>query len=238
MTDKTKDDIVKGEEEALAPPTPEISAGSEQAGSEKVGFDAEAFESRFFEKLDEVLDKKVDARVKSIKDRRLNKLAKAEEILAAVEAAGGDPEKIRGKLETDALLNRLEALEAAISSAGGSAPAGGARVSQEEFDKKTAEILEEAGIPLNDPEVIELAKDPVSDEDDWYRRLAIHIAKKAKQGGITISAKVGEQGKAITPIEGDELLSEIMELQKHPVANAKLIAEKMKQAREAGLLPK
>jgi hypothetical protein len=227
MTDKTKDDIVKGEEEALAPPTPEISAGSEQAGSEKVGFDAEAFESRFFEKLDEVLDKKVDARVKSIKDRRLNKLAKAEEILAAVEAAGGDPEKIRGKLETDSLLNRLEALEAAISGAGGSAPAGGARVSQEEFDKKTAEILEEAGIPVDDEEVKELAKTKVANEGEWYRKLTALAVKRAKQGGITSSATVGKTGKtASTDKTYDELAAELAELKKKGSSRENMIRQR------------
>lgn len=235
MTDITKDDVVKGEEEALVPPTPTISAGSEQAGSKETGFDAEAFETRFFEKLDEVLDQKVDARVKSIKDRRLNKLAKADEILAAVEAAGGDPEKIRGRLETDSLLNRLEAIEAAIGSAGGSATAGGNRVSKKEFDNKTAEILEEAGIPLDDPEVIELAKMPVANEGDWYRKLTMLGVKRAKQGGITSSAAVGKTGKTTAPASGEELLSQIAELQVNPVQNAKKIAELMKQARDLGL---
>jgi hypothetical protein len=238
MTEKKQDDIVSGEEEAKVPPTPTISAGSEQAGSKESGFDAEAFEKKFFERFDDILDSKVDARVKSIKDRRFNMLSKAEEILAAVEAAGGDPEKIRGKLETDELLNRIDQLEERLSGVGGSTATGDAQVlGQKEFEARTAKILEEAGIPLDDPEVLELKEMPVANEGEWYRKLTTLGIKRAKQGGVTSSAVVGDKGKVSAPVEGDELLAQIMELQKHPVANEKLIKEKMAQAREAGLLP-
>jgi len=238
MTEQTTDDIVQGEGEALVPPTPTISAGSEQAGSEETGFDVEAFEERFFSKLDEVLDDKVDARVKSIKDRRLNKLAKIDEILAAVEASGGDPEKIRGKLETDEVLNRLEALEGAMRGAGGTASVDGAQMSgakQKEFEARTAEILEEAGIPLDDPEVLELKKSPVASEGDWYRKITKLGVQRAKQAGITPSAAVGDKGRPSISKSDQELLDEIEELQASPFENEALIVEKLAEARGRGL---
>jgi len=234
MTEKTKDDIAPVEGEELAVPTPTISAGSDQAGSEESRFDAEAFEKRFFEKLVPTLDELVDKRVKSIKDRRLNKLAKIDEILEAVEASGGDPNKIRDSLEKEEILSRMERLEQFIGGAGGSAASGKTQVSQAEFDKRTADILEEAGIPLDDPEVVELSKSPVANEAEWYRKLTRLGVKRAKQGGIGGAAVVGSSGKAPSKMSSDEIFSEIERLQVNPVANAARIKELMDQAKESG----
>ena len=228
MTEQTKDVPTQVTEETLAPPTPVISPASEQASSAETGFDAVAFEERITAKLDEFTESLpglVDARFKSTTDKPHQDVRKIAEYLKKF---GGDVEVAAREMAIDRLLEGRET-EARVP---GRTPA---RSTQADFAARTEEILEEAGIPLDDPEVLEMQKSPVANEGDWYRKLTKLGIKRAKQGGVTASATIGSAGKASAPIEGDALLAEITELQRHPVANQKAIAEKMKQAREAGL---
>ncbi len=238
MPDEVKDDIQEGEEESQELPIPDISAGSTEAGSAQPGFDAAAFEDSFFERLDTVLDDKVDARVKSIKDRRLNVLAKADEILAAVEAAGGDPEKIRGKLESDALLNRIEALESS-GGAGGTAPAEDTQ--KQKLQNETAELLREAkaehGIDISDAELKELAESKdFRSPLEWRNAVSSLIVKTAKQGNIGAGASAGASGAAALPADDQEILDEIEQLQGESfVRHATKIGELTAEAEKRGL---
>ena len=238
MTEEALVEEVTGEEEALELPTPTISAGSEPAGSVETGFDAETFEQKLAQIEDQLskLPDLIDARVKSTKDKRFSKLEKWEEMIVA---AGGDPEKIRPTVERDELLNRIDSLEKRLSGDPGRSSATGTQVSEEEVKAATAKILSEAGIVPTEEVVAEikaLSAEPVFKVDDWYAKVAGYATKKIKQGGVTASAAVGKPGKPASPQSGDELLAEIEQLQKHPVKNRQLIAQKMKEARDQGLL--
>ena len=241
MPDDNTDVQTTDEGDTQAPPTPDISAGSADASSDTIGFDAAAFETKMFERLDkleESLPDLVDARFKSDKDKRFVKLAKADEILAAVEAAGGDPEKIRGKLESDALLNRIEALESS-GGAGGTAPAEDAQ--KQKLQDETAELLREAkaehGIDISDAELKELAESKdFRSPLEWRNAVSSLIVKTAKQGNIGAGASAGSSGAAATPSDDDELLENMETLMKHPVANKDAIAKLKIEAVKRGLL--
>ncbi len=244
MPEDVKDDIQEGEGEPKGPPTPDISAGSTEAGSEQPGFDADAFETRIFDSIDSIkesLPDLIDAGIKSTKDKRWNKLTKADEILAAVEASGGDPDKIRGKLESDALLNRLDAMEERLSSggAGGTAPAEDAQALQLRTD--AAELLTKAraehGVEITDEEINELMGTQARwTAPEWLSALSSSVIKKAKQGNIGDGASAGSSGTAVTPTDDDELLENMETLMKHPVANKDAIAKLKIEAVKRGLL--
>ena len=53
-----------------------------------------------------------------------------------------------------------------------------------------------------------------------------------------MGAVVGSGGKTVAPTDDEGLLDRIVELQKHPVANATKIKELMAEARKRELLPK
>ncbi len=240
MPDEVKDDVQEGEEESQALPIPDISAGSTEAGSAQPGFDADAFEEKFFDRLDGILDDKVDRRFKSDKDRRFNTLSKAEEILAAVEVAGGDPEKIRGSLERDALLNRLDAMEEKLSSSGAGGTATIEDAQKQKLNDEIAELLTDAkaehGVEVSNAELQELV-----DSKDFRSALEYRnavsgvIIKKAKQGNIGSGASAGASGSAVTPTGDDELLEQMETLMKHPVANAAEISKLKAEAKKRGL---
>ena len=211
MPDEVKDDVQEGEEEVQELPTPEISAGSTEAGSAQPGFDAGAFEEKFFSKLDEVLDDKVDRRVKSMKDKRFNTLAKADEILAAVELAGGDPEKIRGRLEGDALLNRLDALEERLSSGEAGGTVNAADI-QSQMQNHLNKIETDTGVTFTREELGEFANNSQSlgNTDKWLGELTVHAIKKAKSGNVTPAAVIGSPGAPAASSNEEETLTKEM----------------------------
>jgi hypothetical protein len=193
MTEDTKDVSVAGEEEVTAPPTPEISAGSPPVSSEQPGVDVDALADKILERLEPSVDNKIDARFKSGKDTRFSKV---DEIYEWVKASGGDPEQIRGALEQSSLRNEIENLKAQISSgASGKAPAGN-------FQADIADILNEAGIEPDDPEVAEWGSKTYTSESEALKSLTRLGVKRAKQGNVTAAAAVSPSGGA-APIEDD-----------------------------------
>lgn len=214
MTEEVKDAVQEGVEEPVAPPVPDVSAGSTEAGSAQPSLDADVIVERLFEKLDPVLDNKVDARFKSGKDVRFSKV---DEIYEWVKASGGDPEKIRGALAETELRNRIDILEAERGSAGAvGAATGGA------LQDKTAEFLlkkqDELGITLSNEELQELVDSRRWPSDqgemaaEWYGELSTQLVKKAKQGGVTAAATVSRPGTTAAPIEGGDYHSLAAEL--------------------------
>lgn len=178
----------EGDEPVL--PVPEVSPGPADVSSEAPGIDVEAFADKVLERIDSVLDDKVDARVKSIKDRRMAKLAKADEILEFVELAGGDKEKIRDALNQSELLGRLDAIEERLGSgsAGGSAPA-------RDIQKEAAEILTEADISYDDPSIAEWAAKSFASETQAITALRSVVTKRHKNLNIGPAATVGAAGR-------------------------------------------
>ena len=193
----TKEEVgrqAEGEQEPAAPPTPAIASGdSAVAGSAEPSFDADALADKMLEKLVPVLDNKIDARFKSAKDKRL---AKVEEILSAVQEAGGDPEKVRGRLEQRELYERLDALEASIRSGGAVGAA-----TEPDIQSDTAKILQDADISFDDPDVAKWAGKSFTSETQALTALKALVTKRAKQGNVTSAATVGAAGKPAP--EGD-----------------------------------
>ena len=204
MTEEEVGRQAEGEAEPQELPTPTISANSPVAGSAELGFDADALADKMLEKLVPVLDNKIDARFKSAKDKRL---AKVEEILSAVQEAGGDPEKVRGRLEQRELYDRLDALEASIRSGGavGTAP-------EPDIQSDTAEILQNAGISFDDPTVTEWASKSFASESQALADLRARVTKRAKQGNVTSAATVGSSGAPAS--DTDEVEAVAAELEK------------------------
>ena len=206
MPEELKDAQTEGEEEVQEVPTPELSAGSATAGSEEPRFDEDALVQKLVEKLVPQVDEAVDRRFKSGKDVRFNKV---DEIYEWVKAAGGDPSKIKGALEQSDTLSRIEKLEAAINQGG----AGGAAPADDELEQRTAEILEEAGIPFDDPVIAELAKKHYASKESWYHTVNKEVAKRAKQGNVTSATTVGVPGKpAAAGAEEEALLNELNDM--------------------------
>jgi hypothetical protein len=195
MTEEVQDAQPTGEAEAQELPTPEISAGSTDAGSAQPGLDVETLADKILERLEPVVDDKVDARFKSGKDTRFSKV---EEIAAWVKESGGDFEKVRGALTESQLLNRIDALEAQISGgAVGTAPAGN-------FQADIDGILKEAGFDPHSPEAMairtEWSKSQYPSETDALKGLTRHTVKAVKQGNVTAAAAVSPSGSP-APIE-------------------------------------
>lgn len=227
MTEEILDVQPKGEGDAQEAPLPTISSSSADASSEAPQFDAEALASNVIEKLIPTLDEIVDKRFKSAKDKRF---AKVEEILSAVKEAGGDPEKVRGRLEQADLYDRLDKIEAGIRSGGdvGASP-------EPDIQGDTAEILQKAGISFDDPDVAEWAGKSFTSEPQAITALKALVTKRAKQeSGVSQATAVGA-GSQPAPAgdTDDELLEKIEKLLKHPLQNiderTELIAEAKKR---------
>jgi len=211
MTEETMDAQLEGAEELKAPPMPEISAGSTDAGSAQPGIDADALVEKFIERLDPILDERVDARFKSGKDVRFSKV---DEIYDWVKASGGDPEKIRMSLERSAYEERLSALEARLQGgAGGAVPAQetqGYRFSED----RAAEILSEAGVDWDNPEVVQWTGRTFASETQAEAALKAAVAKGKKQESVGAGASAGPTGASVHP-KGDtyeELAEELASL--------------------------
>jgi len=210
MTEEEVGRQAEGEAEAQELPTPVISADSTVAGSAEPSFDVDALANKVMEKINAGLDDRVDARVKSMKDRRFNTLAKADEILAFVEASGGDVEKVKDTLAQGEMLSRLSAIEERLGSGG----AVGAAPGRADPDK-SAEILQKAGISFDDPEVVEWAnKKSFTSETQAITALEAIATKRAKQANVGPAATVGSGGAPISESGGKEgLLTELEAIQ-------------------------
>lgn len=224
MTEEILDVQPTGEGDAQEAPLPTISSSSADVSSEAPQFDAEALADRMLEKLAPLLDNKIDARFKSAKDKRF---AKVEEILLAVKEAGGDPEKVRGRLEQADLYDRLDKIEAGIRSGGavGAAP-------EPDIQSDTVEILQKAGIPFDDPDVAKWASKSFTSEAQALADLRAVVTKRARQESAIGQAATVSAGARPAPAgeTDDELLDRIGGLLKHPLRD---VEERMKAIAEA-----
>jgi hypothetical protein len=225
MTEEVKDASLEDAEEPKAPPMPEISTGSEDVSSAQPGIDADALVEKFIERLDPILDERVDARFKSGKDVRFSKV---DEIYDWVKASGGDPEKIRMSLERSAYEERLAAIEARLhGGAGGAVPAGetqGYRFSED----RAAEILSEAGVTWDHPEVVAWTGRTFASEVQAEAALKAAVSKGQKQESVGAGASAGPTGTSVQP-KGEtyeELADELASLRgKYDPDSNKLRAE-------------
>ena len=213
MTASVQDAFPVVEPEPTGPPAPDVSGGSADAGSAATGPDASAFAKELAEvkaRLERLPDD-IDARFKSAKDKRF---AKVDEIYEWVKAAGGDPKKIEDKIERQALVDRLEALEKPTSSSV-SAPG---RATDGDAESRTAKFLndlkDESGVELTDEEV-HLIWDGkrYTNWEDAFKDARKAAFKKAKGEKIGAGAVVSESGVGVTSATEDELARELRDIQ-------------------------
>lgn len=245
MTEEEQGEVQTGEEGTTAPPVPDVSSSSDVAGSETLDVaDLVKRLDGFDEKLSALdkLEDMVDARVKSVKDTSINKLlAYADDIESLVTASGGDLEKIRPQLESRALDDRLGKIEAQLGSdsAVGTATGDDLQTSTTKFlnDKQN-----ELGVTLSDEELQELIDSrrwPSSEKDretEWYGALTTLLVKKVKQGDVSSAATVGS-GESVpaSSASDDDLVTEINELQKHPMKDVERRQRLIAEAKERGI---
>jgi len=231
MTEEEAGRQAEDTQEPIAPPTPIVTSGdSPAAGSAETQFDADTVVDKLLAKLVPELDNRIDARFKSAKDKRF---AKVEEILTAVKEAGGDPDKVRGRLEQADLYDRLDKIEASIRSEGAVGAAPGRA-----DPGKSAEILQKAGISFDDPEVVEWAnKKSFTSETQALAALEAIATKRAKQGNVTQAATVGAGAQPAPAGESDdELLERIEGLLKHPLRDIEERKKAIAEATKRGLM--
>lgn len=207
MTDEVKDDETLDAQEEQGLPIPAISAGSEDESSAQPSFDVEALAKRLLERLDPVIESKVDARYKSGKDVRFSKV---DEIYEWVKASGGDPEKVRAALTESTLVRRIEDLETRLGSGGasGTAPSGST------LEQVATEILSQAGIELNDPLVAEWSGKSFPSERAALKSLGDSIAKKIRQSDVSpaAAATAGKQSASVKGETYESLAGELTDL--------------------------
>ncbi len=175
-------------EQTLATPAfqevPVVATSSEKT------FDEDALVSKIVDRLAPEIEK----RVQSTKDKRfagLDKLGGVDELLKLkdhIKAQGGDVDKGLREYQIDQLLNQTPT--------GSPAPAASRPVvDQASVQKRTAEILTDAGIAFDDPEYVALAGKPHANPDAFYHEVGRFAIRRAKQsftpGAATVSAGGG-----------------------------------------------
>lgn len=204
MTEKTEDVLSQDETGATGTAMPDVPSGSSsESSSQQIGPDVgkevlarlDAIEASV---SDQALDDRVDARVKSDKDRRFNRVTdEIHDLRAIVEAAGGDFSKVEGDITINELQHRLSVLE----SGSGVAPGGGGL--SEEWTTAQVEtdiILMSAGWAPDDPrykDFLNKYAGKVSPEK-WPAMVETFVDKIGKQDSSS-SAAVTIEGSGLPP---------------------------------------
>ncbi len=217
MPENTKDVQTAGEQEGQGPPIPDISGGSKDESSAGSGLDAGALADKIaglekkLSKLD-MLDDIVDARVKSVKDRRvdsiLGKIDNLDKVLDYFQKFDGDKDKVARELAIDELLEGRQV----PSEDQGRSPA----TDQQGVTESAVEILKKYQIPFDDPEVKALSFKQYNSLKEYandLENLGRSRSKTAKQDGIgnaavsleTSVAPIGDSAEELT----DQLAAEM-----------------------------
>jgi len=240
MTEDVKDTKLEDIQDTVeTPPVPTPSATSPEKASEQPQVDVSALAKAVAKEMN--LEGLVDARFKKTTDPRFADVRKVAEYL---EKAGGDVEAAAKNMVVDQIVEREMSREASQPAAGGGEDAG----VTERMTKYARRVLSNAGIDWdNNADYAALLREVNENWDTvgeygFYDRLdnfADNYKDKAtKQSSVGMGAVVGSGGKTVAPTDDEGLLDRIVELQKHPVANATKIKELMAEARKRELLPK
>lgn len=223
MTD-TLQESASGAQEPKAPPVPEVSGVSEGQRPS-----AEAVEPQGLEAVRGVIKAELETfrrELQSEKDRRLaqaektyGRLSDLEPILSRFEQIlaenKGDVQAAKRQLKQEERDQKIDELLATGSRApdhGGSGA--GDEALKKRMEKRAGDILEEAGIAPDDPEVTTLAGEAVTSEDQYYHKLNRLVARRLKQASVGAGATVTEPGKTPGPAkeERERLTAELEEI--------------------------
>lgn len=204
MTENVEDVQPTDVPDATGTAMPDVPSGSSaDVSSQQIGSDVgkevlarlDAIEASV---SDQALDDRVDARVKSDKDRRFNRVeSEIHDIRGIVEAAGGDFSKVEGDLTINELMHRIDVLE----SGSGVAPGGG-ELSEEwtTAQVETDIILMSAGWAPDDPrykDFLNKYKGKVKPEN-WPKMVETFVGKIGKQDSSSPAA-VTVEGSGLPP---------------------------------------
>lgn len=203
------------------PPTPALSSpslGQQPSGQTAAPVDADALVEKML--AHPKFKSQLSGAVQSVKDKRFSEI---ERIKTYLDNAKGDVALARREMLMDEVESKLLAGENV-----GNVSANHTTISP--FEQQTAELLREAGISLDDPEVKAMSSKQYASEADWFRDITrLGIARAKGQAPAPNGAIVGTGGQAITTpdreVQRDQLTVKLAELQKHPSKNWQEINE-------------
>jgi len=200
MTEEVKDAATQDESGAPGRAMPEVPSESSTVASSAQPSDGGS--QAILERLDRIeakvsddhISDLVDARVKSDKDIRFNKVqSEISEMREVVEASGGDFSKVEGQLTIDRLNTRIDNLEAGVGTDRGRS---GLDPQWQEAQVETDIILMAAGWAPDDPRYTEFKsryQGQVSAEK-WPSMVETLVDKVGKQTSVNPAAIVTEGG--------------------------------------------
>lgn len=243
------------------PPRPNTQPQGSDQGSGGSGLSVEAVVEQAADMLEDRLgqrfitreeaDQTIQSRFDSNKDSRFHLV---EQVAKYVKEAGGDVRKAAREMVLDEVAGVADfggLVPQANQEPSGEPASGGTQAGprvpqqqdpdelQDQFDTVTTEILQGAGIPFNDQEVVELANnfqvpkgaDPV---EAWELTLSRHVRKRQKQGNVSPASLQGEGGSP--PPSNPDLQSQYeKELEQIRPGDAAGLAALKAKYREKGL---
>lgn len=235
MTEDVKDASTEDAPEPLSTAMPEVPSGSSAPeSSQQIGPDVS---QQILSRLDLVetavsekrISDLVDARVKSDKDTRFNRVqTEVDSLREIVEAAGGDFSKVEGTITINELMHRIDVLESGTGIVGGATD-----LSEDwlEAQVETDIILMSAGWAPDDPrykDFLNKYKGKVSPEK-WPAMVETFVGKIGKQESSSPAA-VAIEGSGLPPTSDStaslekayqERLAEIRQGDVRAIANLK-----------------
>jgi len=201
--------------ETPAPPTPVISAPSGgQPQSVAPTIDEDKLVAKLIDRLDEVIEKKVQSKT----DRRLSRVdgfyADMESLKGYLQKNKGDVDAAYREMAIDDLLQQR--------AASGAVPGRTAEPEPQVDPLKVADILNEAEVQFDDPDVVAWSKKQYADVGDAYRDLSRMVTKKVKQGRAASGSPVLDAGTTVVQSgneDADSLTDKLAELQRQPTKN-------------------
>jgi len=203
-------------------PTPQISQNSsDQPSSSATPFNEDALIEKLTTRLEDVVERKLQ----STKDKRFKNLEGYEEAAPTLkkfkeylDKSGGDVDKASREMQIDQLI---------ASRGGGGSPAPtGAQRSETVDETKVADILNEAGVKFDDPDVVAWGKKTYASAGDAYHSLTRLATRKLKQAAPGNPAGAVFDGVGNSPSTNkeerkNELYAELAATQSNPDAHEK-----------------
>lgn len=217
-------EVVAGTTGSEALPTPSFSSGSSAKPSTE-SLDLDALVEKLVEHPKVV--PALQTRLQGLTDKRFTKLDQLGDVAPLIkfkgylEKKGGNFDEAVRDYQIDQLLaDRQVATNAPASDPGRS----NAAIS-EQVQKRTAEILTEAGIEFSDPEYVELTKRSYAQPDDFYQTVSKFAIRRSKQaqtpGAAALAAGSGGAAPAASNTnKTDKLLARQTELSRKPLLTA------------------
>ncbi len=218
-------------EESKAPPVPEISGPSGDERPSAAAVDTDTLADQLTERVLSKLDKRIDERFQSFKDKRLAPLDNLDpEALrrfnAYVKKFGDEDEAVR-QMRVDRLIQQQ-------SSPNGD-PGRSPKAETRDTSVILAEVKNDLGVEIapDDPDLIALAKKSYSSWDAWQTAVVKLGARKAKQANAPVSVVAETPQRAPSGGTIDSAQEKLARLQANPKATTADLQSASKELREA-----